>query len=284
MEPILVSKDAIIDVHGVDVAFEDLSIRSGDFVLIQGPNGYGKSSFLKMLVGKDISVKVKDGAISFPYLFGEKAMNDYSGLEKGRLRNAIAYVPQEDDFFPTNSIFSAIFNKLKLEIENSQELSSKQKKEKKKECRAKVEEYLSIFNKSGLFKEENQRSIFKNPHLRSIYSCSGGQRKMCQIATALIQAQVLGSKLILMDEPLNNLDKNNKKILNNEIRDLMKMEEPPAILMVTHCHIFFGVNKEIRFLEEEGKRLARYVDLKEDSMLTKCLVDGKETDGRYSLE
>ena len=107
---------------------------------------------------------------------------------------------------------------------------------------------------------------------------------MCQIVTAILQARILGSRLILMDEPLNNLDKNNKKILNNEIRDLMSQPNPPALLMVTHCHIFFGVNKEIVLEDVSGARKATFRDQGDNSLFFPCLCDGNEKDGKYELD
>ena len=285
MEEILLqTQKATIDVHGTPVDFDDLQIKGGDFVLIKGRNGYGKSSFLKMLVGKDVSVKATKGKVQFPFLFGEKAMSSFSDRELAHLRNSIAYVPQEDDFLPTSSIFSAIYQNLKLTIEYNQKMSHSEKKEKKKECRKAVEDYLAHFRKIGLFDERKGNGFFTNPHLRSIYSCSGGQRKMCQIVTAIIQARILGSRLILMDEPLNNLDKNNKKILNNEIRDLMSQPNPPALLMVTHCHIFFGVNKEIVLEDVSMGRKATFREIDGKEAFFPCLRDGSEKDGKYELD
>ena len=284
MNTLLRSESAVIDVHGTSVYFEDLEINQGDFVLIKGPNGYGKSSFLKMLVGRDVRVKPTSGKIVFPYLDPSKSMSAYNDEEKGRLHNSIAYVAQEDDFFATSSIFSAIFTNLKFAIRYNRNLTNTQKREKTKECRAMVEEYLKKFYASGLFDEQAKRTVFKSPKLRSIYSCSGGQRKMCQIVTALIKARLLGTKIILMDEPLNNLDKNNKKILNNELRELLKMENPPAIMMVTHCHIFYGVNKEITLMDEDENRVAKLYAEGRDKLFSRCLEEGKENDGFYHIE
>lgn len=283
MEEVLKSLNAVIDVHGTPVRFENLDIRGGDFVLIKGRNGYGKSSFLKMLVGRDVAVRLTRGDISFPYLFQDKGMAHFSDNEKAKLRNSIAYVPQDDDFLPTYSIFSAIYTGLKQTVDFSSTIPHNQKAQKKKECKKMVEEYLKKFYEIGLFQDGGHNSIFKSPKLRSIYSCSGGQRKMCQIVNAIIQAKVLGSKLILMDEPLNNLDKNNKKILNNEIRDLLKMENPPAIMMVTHCHIFFGVNKEITIEDSKDGRVANFVS-SGDNLFSSCLIEGNEKEGYYEIE
>ena len=283
MESILQTKDVVIDVHGKEVAFENFEIKGGDFVLLKGRNGYGKSSFLKMLVGRDVAVRILRGDIFFPRLQPNKGMAHYNESEKARLRNAIAYVPQDDEFLPTSSIFSAIYSGLKQSIAFNPTLSGKQKVEKRKEAKALVEAYLKKFNDVGLFDEGSRRSIFKNPKLRSIYSCSGGQRKMCQIVGAIIQAKVLGSRLILMDEPLNNLDKNNKKILNNEIADLLKLPTPPAIMMVTHCHIFFGVNKEITIQDGKDGRIATFLS-SGDNLFSSCLVEGNEKEGYYEIE
>ena len=284
MGTLLRSQSLVIDVHGTPVFFEDMEIHSGDFALIKGPNGYGKSSFLKMLVGRDIRVQPIKGSLIFPYLDEKKSMTVYSDEEKGRLHNSIAYVAQEDDFFPTSSIFSAIYTNLKFSIAHNRNLNAQEKAEKRKQCKEMVNQYLAKFNDSGLFDDQEKKSLFKSPHLRSIYSCSGGQRKMCQIVTALIKAKLLGTKIILMDEPLNNLDKNNKKILNNELKELLQMENSPAILMVTHCHIFFGVNKEIALMDGESGRIAKIYSEGRDALFSSCLIEGNEKDGFYKIE
>lgn len=283
---LLSTKSAVIDVHGTPVHFQDLDIQNGDFVLIKGPNGYGKSSFLKMIVGRDIHVNLTSGDMYFPFLSETKSLSSYSDEDKGILHNYIAYVAQEDDFFPTSSIFSAIYTTLKFTINHKRSWSSSKKKQKKKEAKEMIKEYLNKFYASGLF-DENGKSffqLFRSPYLRSIYSCSGGQRKMCQIVAALIKAKLLGARMILMDEPLNNLDKNNKKILNNELREVLKLENPPAIMMVTHCHIFFGVNKEIELMDEGNQRIAKIFAESNDKLFSSCLVEGGEKDGMYHVE
>ena len=283
MNPILTSKSLTVDVHGTPVAFEDFSVYPGDFLLIKGRNGYGKSSFLKMLVGEDLSVKPVSGDLIFPFVSESKTMSAYNEKEAALLRNRIAYVPQEEDFLPAASIFSAMYGYLKLTVENRPDYSYAEKKAKKAECKQEVKNMLARFQSNGLFASSRPASFFKNPHLRSIHSCSGGQKKMVQIASALIQAKVLGAPLILMDEPLNNLDKENKKILNNEIRALLKGENPPAIMMVTHCHIFFGVNKELVLQDSDNGRKAVYTEIKEDGLFSPCLIEGNEKEGYYQI-
>ena len=74
---------------------------------------------------------------------------------------------------------------------------------------------------------------------------------MIHLLSGIVKAAVVDSKLIIMDEPLNNLDGYNKSVLNKIITELRK-ERELAILMVTHCHVFDGVNKTLTINETAG--------------------------------
>lgn len=67
-----------------------------------------------------------------------------------------------------------------------------------------------------------------------------------------------------MDEPLNNLDGRNKDILNKLVSGIR--EQGIAILAVTHCQIFEGVNKVLQISEiENGNQKAVFFERKEPS-------------------
>ena len=59
------------------------------------------------------------------------------------------------------------------------------------------------------------------------------------------------SKLFILDEPINNLDSKHARILNNFLINLKKQENPPAILIVTHCHMFQSVDRAYQL--KDGK-------------------------------
>ena len=74
----------------------DLHVDEGEFVTIIGPNGCGKSTFIKTIFG------------IASYYSGDVSHNDedVSGWRTDQLvNNGIAYVPQVDNVFPSLSIF-----------------------------------------------------------------------------------------------------------------------------------------------------------------------------------
>ena len=73
--------------------------------------------------------------------------------------------------------------------------------------------------------------LFNIKHLRERYSCnlSGGERQRVALARAIAPF----SKILLMDEPMSNLDSQTSKYLRRELRALLKKLEI-TIIYVTH--------------------------------------------------
>ena len=93
----------ILDVKGLEGGYGsvqilngiDLHVEEGEFVTIIGPNGCGKSTFLKVLFGLATYSK---GAILHNSV-------DVSGWRTDRLvERGLAYVPQVENVFPSLSV------------------------------------------------------------------------------------------------------------------------------------------------------------------------------------
>ena len=140
----------------------DIHVDEGEFVTIIGPNGCGKSTFIKTIFG---IATYYSGSILY------KGM-DVSGLRTDQLVNhGIAYVPQVDNVFPSLSV-----------LENLQMGGNS----------------LS----PGVLAERMERSLEMFPDLRNreydlAASLSGGERQMLAISRALIS----DPKFLLLDEP-----------------------------------------------------------------------------------
>ena len=140
----------------------DIHVDEGEFVTIIGPNGCGKSTFIKTIFG---IATYYSGSILYRGM-------DVSGLRTDQLVNhGIAYVPQVDNVFPSLSV-----------LENLQMGGNS----------------LS----PGVLAERIERSLEMFPDLRNreydlAASLSGGERQMLAISRALIS----DPKFLLLDEP-----------------------------------------------------------------------------------
>ena len=142
--------------HGVSI-----SVNAGEIVTIIGPNGCGKSTAMKSIVGL---VNVGSGSITFR---GEEIAN----LPPERIvRSGLCYVPQ------TANVFSS------LTIRENLDMGAFIRKD---DYRGRIEEMFEIFP-----------DLADRPN-RNASSLSGGQRQMLAIARALM----LDPVMLLLDEP-----------------------------------------------------------------------------------
>jgi len=165
----------------VDINF---SIESNDFVAIVGPNGGGKSTLLKLILGQILPSK---GSIK---VFGDK---NHKSLER------IGYVPQfttHQHDFPLKLIDMVLQSKLR----NKSFFVRYSQKDK---LRAK--EILEML-KIGEFKD------------KFLSELSGGQRQRALIARALID----DPEILILDEPTASVDISVEQDIYDILNDLNK--------------------------------------------------------------
>ncbi|HJM18152.1 MAG TPA: ABC transporter ATP-binding protein [Candidatus Thalassarchaeaceae archaeon] len=140
----------------------DLHVDEGEFVTVIGPNGCGKSTFIKAIFG---IATFYNGSVSY-------RNQDIAGLRTDQLVNrGIAYVPQVNNVFPS------------LSVEENLQMGGNS---------------LS----TNLLNQRIERALDMFPDLRSrehdlAASLSGGERQMLAISRALIS----DPKFLLLDEP-----------------------------------------------------------------------------------
>ncbi|MEM7010400.1 MAG: ABC transporter ATP-binding protein [Verrucomicrobiota bacterium] len=153
-------KSAVLD----NVSFE---VAEGESLAVIGPNGGGKSTLLKLMLGLETP---ESGTLQ---VFGKPA---------GRNRRMIGYVPQAmrfDPLFPISALDIVLMGRLdRLGV-----LSFS------RECRAAAENALEAVNLGGFEK-------------RPFSALSGGERQRVMIARAL----ACDPQLLLLDEPTANID------------------------------------------------------------------------------
>ena len=166
----------IISIQGVTFSYDGVpalddatvSVDEGDFIGGVGPNGGGKTTLLKLVLGL---LKPQRGAIQ---VFGRKPEE---------VRQRVGYVPQNahlDALFPVNVMDVTLMGRLgkgaKIGL---------YRKSDKMAARHSLEE-VALSDLAG----------------RAFSSLSGGQRQRVLIARAL----ATGSELLLLDEPTASLD------------------------------------------------------------------------------
>ena len=180
----------------------NLCINKGDYMLISGDSGKGKSTIFKLL-NKDLDL---DGGNIF--------INDIDikDLKNNSIKNNICYVSQNEYIF-TDSIKNNIMmykNIKSKEVEKVLKVTLLDKTLKKKNINL---DYILEENGSNL---------------------SGGERQKILIARSLLR----GTNVIVFDETMNEIDtKSERKIIEN-----IKTEYKKTIVLISHrldnCDLF----------------------------------------------
>lgn len=171
-------------VFGNFVAIPDLSLKinKGEFFTLLGPSGCGKTTTLRALVGFNLPEK------------GQIFIEDEDVTNLPVEKREIGMVFQSYALFPTMTVYENIAFGLKI------------KKESKSEIDLKVKD---IAKKVDLTEEQLQKKVS---------DLSGGQQQRVAIARAL----VLKPKILVLDEPLSNLDAKLRKQLRTELKSLQR--------------------------------------------------------------
>ncbi|MBO5286956.1 MAG: ATP-binding cassette domain-containing protein [Clostridia bacterium] len=248
------------------IEYGSFEINEGDFVLIKGRNGSGKSTFLRLfhLQGMRYFRFVR-GSICFCHQdFPNKSIKDYTSEELTHLNCAVSYIGQEERFLSSDSAYSYIYNTCKIALDYDKSMTPAEKKERLCLVDGIIYDYYEKYLSSSFLCKSYK--VFKS---KSVRSWSGGQQKMISVLAGIIKARVCSLKLVVMDEPLNNLDGRNKDILNKLITDLRR--ERVSIIAITHCQVFDGVNKVMSIEEcEDGVHRATLFARNEPAH-TECL-------------
>lgn len=172
-----------------------LSLAEGDLLGLLGPSGCGKTTLLRLIAGFE---RPQSGEIE---LDGQRVAG--AGVWIAPERRSIGMVFQDFALFPHLTVAENIAFGLK-------------QNHRQPHIRERVRESIALVDLKGLEK--------RYPH-----ELSGGQQQRVALARALAPRPTL----ILLDEPLSNLDVQVRLYLRQEIRDILKATGTSGIF-VTH--------------------------------------------------
>jgi lipoprotein-releasing system ATP-binding protein len=205
-----------------DISF---SIREGEFVSIIGKSGCGKSTLLYILSTMDTDY---EGELQIV----QEVMRDKNEKQLTHIRNEkIGFVFQ----------FHYLLNEFTV-LENVMLPGLKQGKFSKEEVRQRATELLNLLNIKQLINKKARQ-------------LSGGEKQRVTIARALIN----NPRIVMCDEPTENLDKMNSSIVFNTLKQLAE-EQHLTLLVATH---------DIEF----AKKTHRTIEMKDGKIITSaCYV------------
>lgn len=201
-----------------------LSVKSGEILCILGPNGVGKTTFFKTILG---FLKIKNGKI----LINNENINTWS---RKKVAKTIGYVPQAHTTPFPFTVKDVVVMGRTAHLGMASSPSN---------------EDLKI--------AENNMEMLEISYLKDkIYTeISGGERQMVLIARALTQEP----DILVMDEPTSNLDFGNQVRVLRQISRLAK--QGLAILMTSHFpdHSFL-CSTQVLLLEKNNKFMIGVAD------------------------
>lgn len=178
-----------------------LTLQQGDVLGLLGPSGCGKTTLLRMIAGFE---RPQTGKIE---IGGQIVCDAGDGLGSRSI-----YIPAEQRDIGVVFQDYALFPHLNV----AENVAFGLKRHHKQQINKRVNEVLELVRLQGLEK-------------RYPYELSGGQQQRVALARALAPQP----QLMLLDEPLSNLDIQVRLRLREEVRDILKAAGTSAIF-VTH--------------------------------------------------
>lgn len=175
-----------------------LEVKPGEFVAVLGPNGVGKSTLLKAILGL------------LPLAAGELTV---LGAAPGRLGERIGYLPQRRAFDPSTRVRGIDVVRMGWDGDRwGIPLPGR----RGRQAAERVREVIALVGAE------------KYAH-RPIGQCSGGEQQRLLIAQALVRRP----ELLVLDEPLDSLDVTNQASVSALIHSVCRSQNV-AVLLVAH--------------------------------------------------
>lgn len=215
----------IIKIEGVSKSYEahqvlkdlSLSIKKGECFTLLGPSGCGKTVLLRLIAGFE---QPDAGVITLnERVVATGGKHDFVPPDQ----RGMGVVFQDYAVWPHMTVFENVAYPLKIA------------KAPKAEMEAKVMEMLKLVGMEGLEK-------------RKPSELSGGQQQRVALARALVAKP----SVLLLDEPLSNLDANLREEMRFEIKELQQKLDV-TVLYVTHDQeIALALADRVAVMDEDG--------------------------------
>ena len=216
----------IITVEGVFKAYGehkvheglDLTIQKGECFTLLGPSGCGKTVLIRLIAGHEVP---EQGKISIgDTVVADSATGAYIPPE----RRGLGVVFQDYAVWPHMTVYENIAYPLKMEKRSKEEIDKL------------VMRMIEIVGMTGMEK-------------RLPSELSGGQQQRVALARAL----VADPSVMLLDEPLSNLDANLREEMRFEIKALQR-QFGITVMYVTHDQeVALAISDRIAIMDTKGK-------------------------------
>lgn len=177
-----------------DVSF---SIQDGEFFVLLGPTGAGKTTTLRVIAGLE---KPEAGNV----IFDDVNVSRFTPADRD-----VAFVFQQYSLYPTRTVYDNLAFPLRSPL----------RKVPKNEIDKRVKEVAAKLHITHLLDRKTAK-------------LSGGEMQRVSIGRAIVR----NPRVFLMDEPLSNLDAKLREALRVELQHLQKTEHSTT-LFVTHDQI-----------------------------------------------
>ncbi len=173
------------------------SIKDGEFFVLLGPTGAGKTTTLRVIAGLEHQ---DEGHV----LFDDEIVDEVTPADRD-----VAFVFQQYSLYPTMSVYDNLAFPLRSPLRKISEA----------EIKTRVEEAAEKLRISHLLARKTAR-------------LSGGEMQRVSIGRAIVREP----QVFLMDEPLSNLDAKLREALRVEIQHLQRTQGSTT-LFVTHDQV-----------------------------------------------
>ncbi len=198
--------------QGIACLEVDLTVPQGELASVFGASGAGKTTLLRVLAGLTTP---EEGYIKVD---GEIWFDSTKQINLPANKRAIGFVFQESSLFPHMTVRENVHYALK-----------------DGDDQRRVDEWMAVVGLKGL---ENQRPD----------KLSGGQKQRTALARALIR----NPKILLLDEPLSDLDAHARLQLQDEIINVYRRTHITTILVSHDLSEVFKLSQKV-FVLQEGK-------------------------------